>query len=94
MNFWQTEINQNDKDEDTFIKKFIANINYGLLEKGGPTNERSLLFRNLSEAVHYQTEYGGKIHRLTEFEVEETTTEESDSISFDDKETEKTHTMS
>ena len=68
---WKAVIDENDKELDTYIKKLIANINYGLLEKGGATNQKSILFKTLSEAVHYQTEYGGKIHRLAEFEGEE-----------------------
>ena len=50
------------------IKKKVANINFGLLEKGWSTNQKSLLFRNLNEAVHYQSEYGGKLQRLSHFE--------------------------
>ena len=56
---------------DTVVKKLVANINYGLIEKGGATDQESLLFKNLNEAAHYQTEYGGKIHRLTEMEGKE-----------------------
>ena len=68
---WRTTLDEHDKQLDTVIKKLIANINYGLLEKGGATDQKSLLFQNLNEAVHYQTEYGGKIHRLTEMEGKE-----------------------
>eukprot|EP00438_Fugacium_kawagutii_P000596 Skav236168 [mRNA] locus=scaffold298:273670:276849:+ [translate_table: standard] len=67
---WNTVIDEADKDEDKFIKKLIANVNYGLLEKGGSTSQRSIVFRNLKEAVNSQTEYGGKIHKLTHVEEE------------------------
>ena len=53
-----------------FTKKLIANVNYGSLEKGGSTNQNSIVFRNLKETVNYQTEYGGKIHKLTHIEEE------------------------
>ena len=67
---WKTMIDEAEKDEDAFTKKLIANVNYGLLAKGGSTNQKNIVFRNLKEAVNYQTEYGGKIHKLTHIEEE------------------------
>ena len=35
---WNTTIDENDKDEDKYIKQLIGNVNYGLLEKGALTS--------------------------------------------------------
>ena len=35
---WNITIDENDKDEDKYIKQHIGNVNYGLLEKGGSTS--------------------------------------------------------
>ena len=63
---WDGDISD-DKKENVNLKKLIANVNFGLLEKGGSTNQHSMVFRSLKEAVHYQSEYGGRINKLTEF---------------------------
>lgn len=51
------------KDEDTnkLIKKTIANVNVGLLEKGINKTTRSFIFSDLNECKFFQSEYGGKI---------------------------------
>ena len=72
--FWNTTIDENDKDEDKYIKQLIGNVNYGLLEKGGSTSHKSIVYQNLREAVHNQTSYGGKAHKLSY--VKETIVEE------------------
>ena len=61
----QTNIDEHDEALDKLIKKLIANVNFGLLEKGGATAHQSILFKSIDEAVHYQTEYGGKINKLS-----------------------------
>jgi hypothetical protein len=66
---WKHEIRSN-SDLDETIKKLIANINFGLLEKGGSTSQKSMVLKHLREAVNYLVEYGGKIHKLTDVEVE------------------------
>ena len=71
---WNTTIDENDKDEDKYIKQLIGNVNYGLLEKGGSTSHKSIVYQNLREAVHNQTSYGGKAHKLSY--VKETIVEE------------------
>ena len=76
---WKHEISSN-SDLDKTIKKLIANINFGLLEKGGSTSQKSMIFKHLREAVNYQTEYGGKIHKLTDVEVEHIETKRDDSL--------------
>ena len=72
---WNTNISE-DNEEDKRIKKLIAHVNYGLLEKGGATDQKSTVFKNLKEAISYQTEYGGKIHKLTRFTTEQITVDE------------------
>ena len=76
---WKHEINSN-SDLDKTIKKLIANINFGLLEKGGSTSQKSMIFKHLREAVNYQAEYGGKIHKLTDVEVEYIETKSNDNL--------------
>ena len=49
----------------------IVNVLIGLLEKGGATDQKSLVFRNLAEAIDYQSEYGGKLHKLIDVEQNE-----------------------
>ena len=66
---WNNKISDDD-DEDKQIKKLIANVNYGLLEKGGSTDQKSIPFKDLKEAVDYQTEYGGRLYKLEE-EIDE-----------------------
>ena len=39
-----------------------------------------MIFKHLREAVNYQTEYGGKIHKLTDVEVEHIETKRDDSL--------------
>ena len=71
---WNTTIDENDKDEDKYIKQLIGNVNYGLLEQGGSTSHKSIVYQNLREAVHNQTSYGGTAHKLSY--VKETIVEE------------------
>ena len=47
----------------------IANVVIGLLEKGGATDKKNLLFKNIAEALECHSEYGGKLHKITEQEV-------------------------
>lgn len=54
-----------------YIKKLIANVITGLLEKGGATDQKSLLFKNLGEAMSYQAEYGGQLHKLSDIEIDD-----------------------
>ena len=62
---WDTNIDENDTDEDKYIKKLIGNVNYGLLEKGGSTSYKSIVYNNLKEAVNNQTSHGGRVHKLS-----------------------------
>ena len=60
-----------DTQEDTKLKKEIANVNIGLLEKGVTTAQKSVLFKDLREAQLYQHMYGGRINIIKQFEKEE-----------------------
>ena len=50
------------KFEDEKIKKNIANINIGLLEKGSNKASRNKMFDNLTEAMAFQKNWGGKLY--------------------------------
>ena len=50
------------KFEDEKIKKNIANINIGLLEKGSNKASRNKMFDNLKEAMAFQKNWGGKLY--------------------------------
>ena len=77
---WNTTIDENDTDEDKYIKKLIGNVNYGLLEKGSSTSYKSIVYSNLREAVSNQTDYGGRAHKLSY--VKETIEVERDEVEF------------
>ena len=64
---WETQLGDNDDDDDDKqIKKKIANINFGMLEKSNNTAQRSVIFNSLKEACHYQRKHGGRIYALEE----------------------------
>ena len=65
---WNNSISK-DTREDKCIKKLIANVNFGLLEKGGSTNQKSLVFKSVNEAMEYQANYGGKLLKINDVEV-------------------------
>ena len=50
--FWNMSISDN-IEKNKYIKKLINNVNFGLLEKGGATDQKSLFFKNLSETINY-----------------------------------------
>ena len=74
---WETQLGD-DEDDDKQIKKKIANINFGMLEKSNNTAQRSVIFNSLKEACHYQRKHGGRIYALDEdiHERDEETEEE------------------
>ena len=61
---WNTNISSK-KMEDAKIKKLIANINIGLLEKNTNKAQKSLVFDTLSEAIYHQQTLGGTINALS-----------------------------
>ena len=70
VNLWKTTISENE-NEDKSIKKSIANINIGLLEKGSNKSSKSIVFDNVEEAKLYQSEYGGKIIAISKEQLQE-----------------------
>ena len=84
---WETQLGDNDDDKQ--IKKKIANINFGMLEKSNNTAQRSVIFNSLKEACHYQRKHGGRIYALEEetcirkmVDLNEETDEEEDKTTF------------
>jgi len=71
---YNSKISDN-KYEDTFIKKQIANVNIGLLEKGNNKKVESFLCKTEEEAEYYRSSFGGKLHLLQHL-VQENTLEE------------------
>ena len=57
-----------DSNKDTYIKKLVANVNTGLLEKCFNKKSRGYLFQDLGERQHYQAKMGGTIHILHKIE--------------------------
>lgn len=64
---WETDISSDDK-LDKAVKKMIANINFGLLEKGNNIKSKSMIFNKMEDAVYYREKYGGKINVLIDEE--------------------------
>ena len=59
-----------DREEDNKIKKTLANIAFGLLEKSFNRKTVSRMFDGIKEALHHQKKYGGKIYVMDEVEME------------------------
>ena len=55
---WDKKISENNK-EDMAIKKQVAVVNFGLLERTKRTDSKRVLFRNLTEASDFQQKHGG-----------------------------------
>ena len=60
----------NDKEEDNKIKKTLANIAFGMLEKSFNRKTVSKMFDGIKEALNHQKKYGGKIYVMDEVEKE------------------------
>ena len=60
----------NDKEEDNKIKKTLANIAFGMLEKSFNRKTVSKMFDGIKEALNHQKKYGGKIYVMDELEKE------------------------
>ena len=63
QSLYETEISNN-KIEDTFVKKQIANVKIGLLEKGYNKSTDSVLFKTQAEAEYHKSLFGGVIHMM------------------------------
>ena len=71
--------------EDLHIKKNIANVNIGLLEKGCNKNVESFIYTTLEEAEYYQNIFGGNIITIQKIEETEEYTEEWVETDFGDE---------
>jgi len=58
---YENRISEND-EHDVYIKKLVANVNFGLLEKGVNRRSAGYIFEDLAECQHYQAQHGGTIH--------------------------------
>jgi len=63
-------ISDNVEIENT-IKKLVANINDGFLEKSNNKKQLSYLYDTIEEAYHYQTKHGGIVNTLQVYEETE-----------------------
>ena len=66
MNYMKKTISDIE-DEDVFLKKIIANVNIGLLEKGTNKINQSRVYKTSEEAAFYKNQYGGKVHILRNY---------------------------
>ena len=62
---WEKQLRDHE-DDDKQIKKKIANIKFGMLEKSNSIAQRSDIFNSLKEACYYQRKRGGRIYALEE----------------------------
>ena len=60
-----------DKFEDNKIKKTLANVAFGLLEKSHNRKSVSRMFDGIEEALHLQKRYGGKNYTMNDMNMEE-----------------------
>jgi hypothetical protein len=65
---WDCE-SSSDPKQDAHIKKLIANVNIGLLEKCFNRKSRGYLFQDLAECQYYQARMEGSIHVLSTIEA-------------------------
>ncbi len=49
---------------DVYIKKLVANVNIGLLEKGMNRRTAGYFFKDLTECNHFQAQHGGVVHQI------------------------------
>lgn len=66
---WDTDISSI-PEEDIKIKKLIANVNFGMLEKSKNTAVKSFVYDTLGEAKKYQQQHGGEINIITKYNSE------------------------
>ena len=80
---WNTKISDKPK-QDAKIKKTIANVNFGLLEKSTNKKQKSISFNSLEEALYYRNIYEGRV-----FVIEEGTLEDDEEGTLFTKYTDK-----
>ena len=64
---YETKIAEDDR-QYVYIKKLIANVNIGLLEKCSNKKTVGYLFQDFDECKFYQAQYGGVIHSIQKIE--------------------------
>ena len=74
-----------DREEDNKIKKTLANIAFGMLEKSFNRKTVSRMFDGIKEALNHQKKYGGKIYVMDEMEMEISREWKTLDIDFDDE---------
>ena len=74
-----------DKLEDNTIKKTLANIAFGLLERSYNRKSVSRMFDGIKEALYRQKKYGGKIYVMDEVEMEIRREWKTLNVDFDDE---------
>ena len=84
---WGSKISPN-ADEDKTIKKLIANVNFGLMEKSTNKVQCSKMYESLDVAKFHQQKYGGKISILTKYHEEF----EVNPLDFGEEDVEETRT--
>ncbi len=55
--------------QDVYVKKLIANVNIGLLEKWFNKKSVGFLFQDYEECKYYKAQYGGAIHSVQRIEA-------------------------
>ena len=68
-------------EQDVYIQKLVANVNIGLFGKSINNSGKAFLFENLSDARHYEQEYGGNINFMRQFK--QVITEELSNLDVD-----------
>ena len=56
--------------EDANIKKLLAHVKFGLLHQETNKSSKSIAFDSLREALYYQHGIGGKIDKITGYDLE------------------------
>ena len=79
---YETKI-ADDAQQDAYIKKLVANVNIGLLEKCFNRKSSGYIFEDYAECKFYQAEYGGTIHSIQQIENLSQVLEKSD-LGLDD----------
>ena len=83
---WKLKISDKEH-EDKKLKKLIANVNIGLLEKGTNKRQQSYIFNSLNECCSLQAEKGGNISVITRHTWEDDNSPETETDTTDDEET-------
>ena len=83
-NLYNEQISDNNV-EDLMIKKNIANVNIGLLEKGVNKNVHSFIYTTYEEAEYYRSIFGGNVITIQKIEEKEEYIEYWEETDFGDE---------